>query len=158
MRSLTFPALPSSLASCFCLRWHRAKASTPILGFYKFTAPTGNTAWTAGLITKTDFQSKATSVASGTPNSTITQAAPAWTAGTVFNLHYVEFLDDPATPAVEPWTGLILDIVSNTDTTLTVKGTFSAFAGLGSTPLYCHPEARHPRHPIRQRCRLGRFR
>jgi hypothetical protein len=114
-----------------------AQSSTPVLGFYKFTAPTGNSAWTAGLITKTDFQGRATSVSSGTPNSTITQAAPAWSSGTTFPLHYVEFLDDPATPSVEPWTGLVLDIEGNTDTTLTVKGTLSAFPGLGATPLYC---------------------
>jgi hypothetical protein len=136
MRSLTFPAFAILAGQLLLPSVAHGQGSSPILGFYKFTAPAGNTAWSAGLVTKTDFQSKATSVASGSPNSTITQAAPAWTAGTVFNLHYVEFLDDPATPAAEPWTGLILDIVSNTDSTLAVKGTFASFAGLGATPLY----------------------
>src|SRR5262245_41691570 len=108
MRSLTFPAFAILAGQLLVPSAAQGQGSTAILGFYKFTAPAGNTAWSAGLITKTDFQSKATSVTSGTPNSTITQAAPAWTPGTVFNQHYVEFLDDPATPAAEAWTGLIL--------------------------------------------------
>ena len=31
-------------------------SSTPVIGFYKFNVPTGNSIWTSGFITKTEFQ------------------------------------------------------------------------------------------------------
>ncbi len=111
------------------------QSATPVIGYYKITAPAGNTAWTAGFVTRNLFQGQATSLASGSPHSVLTQANASWTPGD-FSSHYVEFLDDPDTPATEPWAGLILDIVANTANTLTIQGATTAFSGLGATPKY----------------------
>lgn len=122
-----FILVPASLAS--------AQSSPPVVGYYKLHVPAGNTAWTAGFVTKDAVNARATSLTSGPVQSVLTQAGAGWSAG-AFAAHYVEFLDDPATSEVEPWAGLVLDIVGNTANTLTVLGSTAAFPGLGTTPRY----------------------
>ena len=94
---------------------HRAPAQSQadIIGFYRFQAPAGVSLWTCALTTKKQFQGIPTGVTPGF-TSTITRTGAGWTPD-AFLLHYVEIIDGP-------WAGLVLDIVSNTATTLTVQG------------------------------------
>jgi hypothetical protein len=100
-------------------------SATPVIGFYKFDVPVGTSIWTCGLVTKKDFQGAATSMTAGA-TSVITSTTAAWPA---FPLHYAEILSGPQT-------GLILDILSNTATTITVKGNTASF-GLTGTEQFC---------------------
>ena len=105
-----------------------AQSSTPTIGYYRFDVPAGQSAWVCGFVTKTDFQAQASSIApganlpDGTPTSVITQTGANWGS---FPLHYVEILSAGATQ------GLILDVVSNTASTVRVRGTITG------TPTYC---------------------
>jgi hypothetical protein len=92
-------------------------SATPVIGYYKFNVPTGSSLWVSGFVTKKDFQGQATSVAGGATSS-ITQTGANWTAG-AFNLHYVEILDGP-------WAGLVLDVVGNSSSSVTVDGNLGA--------------------------------
>jgi hypothetical protein len=103
----------------------QTSSTTPVIGYYKFDVPVGNTAWVCGFVTKKDFQGAATSMTAGA-NSVINQTGAAFPA---FALHYVEILS--GTKA-----GLILDIVSNTATTITVEGNTTTL-GLTGTETYC---------------------
>jgi hypothetical protein len=100
-------------------------SSTPVIGFYKFDVPVGTSIWTSGLVTKKAFQGQAESIVSGA-NSTLTRSGANWPA---FPLHYVEILSGPQA-------GLILDILSNTSTTLTLKGATAPF-NLTGTESFC---------------------
>lgn len=88
-------------------------SNTPTIGYYKFNTPTGPSLWTSGFVTAKAFQGQATSVTGGA-SSTINQTGAGWTPG-AFNLHYVEILDGAQA-------GLILDILGNSATSLTVDG------------------------------------
>ncbi|MGI8601508.1 MAG: hypothetical protein ACR2OZ_00750 [Verrucomicrobiales bacterium] len=88
-------------------------SSTPVIGYYKFNTPNGPSLWTSGFVTRKEFQGQATSVTPGA-SSTINQTGAGWTAG-AFNLHYVEILDGLQA-------GLVLDILGNSATSLTVDG------------------------------------
>lgn len=105
-------------------------SSTPVIGFYKFDVPVGQSAWVVGFVTKKEFQGSAVSVApganqpDGTPTTVITQSGTAWTNNR-FPLHYAEVL----TPGSQE--GLILDIVSNTANTVTVRGS------IPTAPVFC---------------------
>ena len=100
-------------------------SSTPVIGFYKFDVPVGTSIWTCGLVTKKAFQGQASSMTSGT-NSTLTMNGAAWPT---FGLHYVEILSGAQS-------GLVLDILSNTATTLQLKGN-TASLGLSGTESFC---------------------
>lgn len=92
-------------------------SSSPVIGYYKFQAPSGVSLWTCALTTKKEFQGQSTSVAAAA-NSTITQSGATWTPS-AFNLHFVEIVEGP-------WAGLVLDIVQNTATTVQVEGNLGA--------------------------------
>lgn len=127
-----FPKLFIGLATAMLLGVANAQtpSSTPAIGFYKMDVPAGQSAWVCGFVTKKDFQGQATSTAAGdplpdsTPTTVITQSGATW-AVDGFNLHYVEILTAGAQQ------GAILDVVSNTANTVTVRGTVSG------TPIYC---------------------
>jgi hypothetical protein len=103
----------------------QTSSSTPVIGYYKFDVPAGTSAWVCGFVTKKEFQGAAASMAAGA-NSTITQTGATFPA---FPLHYVEILSGPQA-------GLVLDIVSNTATTIVVEGN-STSLGLTGTETYC---------------------
>jgi hypothetical protein len=109
-------------------------SSTPVIGFYKFTIPTGTSLWTCGLVTKKDFQGAMTGTATVGTKSTITVDSATWAANSL-PLHYVEILSGPQT-------GLILDIdpaTPNTATQLTVLGktTGAGSFALTGTETFC---------------------
>jgi len=118
----------------------QTSSSTPIIGYYKFDVPAGASGWASGFVTKKEFQGQASAVP-GAPAAgtiTLTQTGATWTANQ-FNTtgvptsssHYVEILSDGnATHA-----GLILDIVSNTATTVTVEVPAGFVVG-GTAPTY----------------------
>lgn len=120
--------LPILLASALLSRLASAQSSnTPTIGYYKFDVPIGTSAWVCGFVTKKDFQAQATSTAAGAPDAgdpttIITQTGAAFPA---FPLHYVEILSAGATQ------GAILDVISNTATTIRVRGAVTG------TPTYC---------------------
>lgn len=117
-------ALPLLLASTMLVKVASAQSSsTPVIGYYKFDVPAGSSIWTCGFVTKKDFQGAMSSKVDGA-QSVITQTGA--TFGSLTN-HYVEILSGPNT-------GLIVDVVSNTATTVTVDGDLSAVA---STATYC---------------------
>ncbi len=99
----------------------QTSSSTPVIGYYKFTVPQGNSLWTCAFVTKKDFQGTATSVTGGA-QSTITQTGATWSVDG-FNTsgapgkssHYVEVLDGPNA-------GMVFDIVSNQNSSLVVDG------------------------------------
>lgn len=105
-------------------------SSTPVIGFYKFDVPVGQSAWVVGLVGKKLFQGGAESVSpgpvqpDGAATTILTQAGAAWSAN-AFPLHYIEILTSGAQE------GAILDVVTNTPNTLTVRGVISA------APNYC---------------------
>jgi len=122
-------ALPVLLATGLLAQISGAQtsSSTPVIGYYKFDVPAGTSGWVCGFVTKKDFQGQATSVAPGAaiggePTTIITRTGA--TFGT-YNLHYVEILSAGATQ------GAIMDVVSNTATTIRVKGVVTG------TPTYC---------------------
>ena len=127
-----FPKLFIGLATAMLLGVADAQtpSSTSAIGFYKFDVPAGQSAWVCGFVTKKDFQGQATSTAPGaplpdsTPTTEITQSGATW-AVDGFNLHYVEILTAGAQQ------GAILDVVSNTANTVTVKGSVTG------APIYC---------------------
>lgn len=92
-------------------------SSSPVIGYYKFQAPTGVSLWTCALTTKKDFQGQSTSVTAAA-TSTINQTGANWTPG-AFNLHFVEVVEGP-------WAGLVLDVISNTASTVVVDGNLGA--------------------------------
>ncbi len=121
--------LPLILASTLLVQSASAQSSTPVIGYYKFDAPVGNSAWVCGFVTKKDFQGAATSMTPGASTSVINQSGASFPA---FPLHYVEILSGPKA-------GLILDIVAsppNTATSVTVIGNTTAL-GLTGTETYC---------------------
>lgn len=120
-------ALPLLLAAGLLAQVASAQtsSSTPVIGYYKFDVPAGTSAWVCGFVTKKEFQGAATSMTPGA-NSVINQTGA--TFGT-FNSHYVEILSGAQS-------GLILDIISNTATSITVEGDTGAF-GLAGTETYC---------------------
>ncbi len=107
----------------------RGQSAGPVIGYYRVDVPAGQSAWVCGLVTMTEFQAQATSVApgvplaDGTPTSVITQSAANWSAP--FPLHYVEILSAGAAQ------GAVLDIVGSTATTVRVRGAISG------TPVFC---------------------
>ena len=130
MKRITLPLL---LASTLLVQVASAQttSSTPVIGYYKFDVKAGTSVWVSGFVAAKAFQGAATSITvdnNGTPadpsddESTITQTGA--TFGT-FGLHYVEVLSAGADE------GRILDILSNTGTTITVAGP------LTGTPTYC---------------------
>lgn len=105
-------------------------SSTPVIGYYKFNVPRGSSAWVSGFVTRKEFQGQASSVTGGGTTSTIQQANGNWTAGQ-FNLHYIEVLDGP-------WAGLVLDIVGNSASSLTIDGNLGAGGfNLAQNVQYC---------------------
>jgi len=122
-------ALPILLASTMLAQVASAQtsSSTPVIGYYKFDVPAGTSAWTCGCVTKKDFQGAATSMVAGT-NSIINQTGASWTVNQ-FDAHYIEILSGANA-------GLVLDIVSNTASTVTVEGDVTSL-GLGGTETYC---------------------
>jgi hypothetical protein len=95
---------------------HGQGPSSPVIGYYKFNVPAGRSIWVSGLITKTDFQGAATSVVSTPTTSTINRTGVTWPS---FPNHYVEILEGTHT-------GLVLDILSSTATSVTVDGNLGA--------------------------------
>lgn len=120
-------ALPILLASTMLAQVASAQtsSSTPVIGYYKFDVPVGNSAWVCGFVTKKDFQGAASSMTAGV-TSVINQTGATFGS---FPLHYVEILSGPKA-------GLILDIVSNTANTITVDGNITSL-GLTGTETYC---------------------
>ena len=107
-------------------------SATPVIGYYKFDVPAGNTTWVSGFVTKKDFQGQATSVVGGALTSTINQTGANWVPG-AFNLHYVELLDGA-------WAGLTLEIQGNSASALTVEGNLGAPPagfGIAQNVQYC---------------------
>lgn len=107
----------------------QTEAFGDILGYYKFNAPAGNSAWVCGLVKKKDHQGAMESFTSVT-QSVITENDRNF-ATNEFSNHYVEIIEPG------PWQGLILDIVSNTTNTITVEGNLGGFSGLSSTSSFC---------------------
>jgi hypothetical protein len=118
-------------------------SSTPVIGFYKQTIQKGNNPLVCGFVAKKEFQGAMVSHTPGTANSVISQASVSWTVGqfqTAANpatesSHYIEILSGVHA-------GLVLDIVSNTATTLTVEGNTAALpanpvSGLVGNEIYC---------------------
>jgi hypothetical protein len=142
--------LPTALVlACALLPTSRAPAqtpltsSTPVIGFYKQTIQKGNNPLVCGFVAKKEFQGAMASHTPGTVNSVISQTSVSWTVGqfqTTANpatesSHYIEILSGVHA-------GLVLDIVSNTATTLTVEGNTAALpanpvSGLLGTESYC---------------------
>jgi hypothetical protein len=116
-------ALPLLLAAGLLAQVASAQtsSSTPVIGYYKIDVPTGKSMWNCAFVTKKEFQGAATSSAPSGGNTEITQTGATWTAG-AFNLHYVELLSGSSA-------GLILDVVSNTASTVTVEGAVAIPAG-----------------------------
>ena len=123
MKRIALPILAA--ASMLAQVANAQSSSTPVIGYYKFDVPAGASAWASGFVTKKDFQGAATSAAPSGANTEITQTGAAWTPG-AFSLHYVEILSGSNA-------GLILDIVSNTATTVTVEGTVA----IPASTTYC---------------------
>jgi hypothetical protein len=99
-------------------------ATSGIVGFYQVPIPAGNSAWVCGLVTKDVYQGASVTVsADGNGRAVVTFDAPGWTTNE-FNLHYAE-------PASGTCAGLAIDILSNTDSSLTLDTTPAA-AGLTS--------------------------
>ncbi len=116
-------ALPVLLAAGLLAQVASAQtsSSTPIIGYYKVDVPTGKSIWNCAFVTKKEFQGAATSSAPSGANTEITQTGATWTPG-AFNLHYVELLSGATA-------GLVLDVVGNTATTVTVAGNVAIPAG-----------------------------
>ncbi len=141
MRTLHLLALVTVLAP---IASHaQVPSSTPIIGYYKQTISQGTTPVVCAFVTKKDFQGAMTSHTPGAVNSTITQNAAGWTINqfqtsaipATQSSHYIELLSGVHT-------GLILDIVSNTATTLVIEGNTAALpanpvSGLSATETYC---------------------
>ena len=119
-------ALPIVLASGLLAQIASAQvsSSTPVLGYYKFTAPAGTSLWTCGFVRKKEFQGAATSITPGAVYSVINQTGATFPA---FTNSYVEILSGTSA-------GLVLDIVSNTATSITVAGNLT---GIPGTSTYC---------------------
>ncbi len=98
-------------------------SSTPVIGYYKFDVPQGNSLWVCGFITKTDFQAQASSMTAGA-SSQVNFAGTPFSPG-AFSLHYIEVMSGAKK-------GLILDITGNTASQLTVLGDTTAL-GLSGT-------------------------
>lgn len=100
----------------------QTSSSTPVIGYYKFDVPVGQSAWVCGFVTKNEFQGQMTDVTAGavdpdgSPTATISATA-SWTASPAqFGpLYYVEILSGPSA-------GRILDVKTNTSNTITVRG------------------------------------
>jgi hypothetical protein len=107
-------ALPLLLAAGLLAQVASAQtsSSTPVIGYYKQTIQPGNTAVVAGFTTKKEFQGAMTSAAAAGAETVITQTGATFGS---FTNHFVEILSGSKT-------GLILDIVSNTGTTINVSG------------------------------------
>ena len=115
-------ALPLLLASTMLVKVASAQSSsTPVIGYYKFDVPTGNSAWVSGFVTKKDFQGVPTSVVAGA-TSTINQTGANFGS---FPIHYIEIISGPKA-------GLILDILSNTSGSITVDADTAALGLTGS--------------------------
>lgn len=116
---------------------HGQASSTPVIGYYSFQAPAGVSLWTCALTTRKEFQGISTGVTAAT-TSTVSQSAAAWVPG-AFSLHFLEVVEGP-------WAGLVLDIISNTGTTVTVQGNLGP-AGFNLGPNF--------RYTIRKHATLG---
>jgi hypothetical protein len=116
--SLKNTALAAAAFCSFAPLFAQTTATTPVVGFYKMNLNQGRSLLVSGFITKNDFQGQASSFTSTTASSVISQSNPGWTTN-AFNLHYVEILDGPQA-------GLILDIISNTASSVTVEGNLGA--------------------------------
>lgn len=113
-------ALSLLLAGTFLATVAKAQSSsTPVIGYYKITVPAGSSAWCSAFVTKKEFQGAATSSAPSGANTIITQTGASFGALTS---HYVEILSGDNT-------GLILDVVSNAATTITIEGAVAIPAG-----------------------------
>jgi hypothetical protein len=119
-------SLPIILASALLVQVASAQtsSSTPVIGYYKFDVKAGTSVWVSGFVAKKDFRGAATSMTAGTPNSVINQTGATWTPG-AFNSHFVEILSGAQA-------GLILDIVSNTASSVTVEGNTTALLLTGT--------------------------
>lgn len=118
-------ALPILLASTMLAQVASAQtsSSTPVIGYYKQDFPSaGVYAVSVGFTAKKDFQGALTSTAVIAGETEITQSGASFPTSPGFGNHYVEILSGPNT-------GLILDIVSNTATTIRVSGTPTLAAG-----------------------------
>jgi hypothetical protein len=120
-RAVLFPVL--AVIGLSSVSW--AQTALPVIGYYRFDVPSGTSAWTCGFVAKDEYQSSMTEralVSAGNPaakpavppRSSITVAGSPWSANT-FNSHYAEIVSGPQA-------GLILDIVGNTASQLTVLG------------------------------------
>lgn len=98
-------------------------SSGPILGFYKFTVPQGSSVWSCGLVKKKDHQGQIDGLTTGV-TSVITENDRTFGLNE-FGNHYLEVLSGP-------WTGLVLDIVSNGANTITVQGDLGPFGLAGN--------------------------
>lgn len=102
-------------------------SSTPVIGYYKFTAPPGKSMWTCGFVTKNEFQGLAASVVGGATTTVITQTGASWspnqfqTATGGASSHYVEILTGS-------FAGTVADIVSNASSSITVEGDYGSTA------------------------------
>ena len=102
----------------------QTSSATPVIGYYKTTAKAGINTFVNGFVAKKEFQGQSTSITAGTNSSVINQTGATFGA---FNLHYVELLDDPSTPTVESYAGVIVDITSNTATAITVNANLAQY-------------------------------
>lgn len=101
----------------------QTQSSTPVIGYYKQDFPNaGVYAVSVGFVNKTDFQGQATSAPTVVGTTlTIPQTGATWTANQFATLspgpsHYVEVL---SSPGHSEYTGMILDIASNTTNSIT---------------------------------------
>ena len=93
-----------------------------ISGYYHVAVPSGNSAWTCGLVCEEIYQGAAVTVTADVDGKALVSfSAPGWTGGE-FTLHYLE----PLSGASQ---GLAMDVLSNTTDTIKLDVT-PAEAGL----------------------------
>jgi hypothetical protein len=93
----------------------QTQSSTPVIGYYKFQAPSGTSTWTCAFVTKKEFQGAMTGFVVNAGKGTISVAGTPLTAS-AYTSHYIEILSGPNT-------GLILDVETtpaNTTSQITV--------------------------------------
>jgi hypothetical protein len=107
---------------------HAQTVSTPIVGFYKKTFPSGGSLQTSALVKASDFQGTASSVSgaslgTSTASWTVNQFAPS----NGFPVYYVEITSGPLA-------GYTFDVLSNTANTVTLD--VASLSGAGSNPTF----------------------
>lgn len=113
-----------------------AESFSPILGYYSFDVPAGNSMWVCGLVKAKDHQGGMDNVSFSVSNgeTTIIENDRDLTELTL-DKHYVEIIDDGGDGT---WNGLVLDIKpgSATANSLVVLEDLQSFTGLGTDSVF----------------------